>query len=270
MSKKRRKPRGWLVEKNQIDIWLDKAKYQLMAEEFQGTVNTCKRILRYLPKKEKIRAEVLGYLGNAYGMQNNFNDAYTAYREALLLDQEDSILWANYGKSCLFTIRSGKALGAFEHAVQLERDGTMADEFAEDLETARKMVKNDLKLRGPDFTLDQLIKQQDLFQDAMALLEKNIWEEAVEIFHEIINMGDCLPQTWGNLGVCLMMLKRYDEAETAFKSALEIDPEYKFAKVNLQNLADQRENPDQEFIPKTISPFEEINTRLNFIEADTD
>ena len=91
MSKKRRKPRGWLIEKNQIDIWLEKAKYQLMAEEYSGTVNTCKRILRYLPKKDKVRAEMLGYLGNAYGMQNKFNDAYKAYSEALLLDQDDSI-----------------------------------------------------------------------------------------------------------------------------------------------------------------------------------
>ncbi len=30
-------------------------------------------------------------------------------------------------------------------------------------------------------------------------------------------MGDCLPQPWGNLGICLMMQERYDEAEAALK-----------------------------------------------------
>ena len=146
----------------------------------------------------------------------------------------------------------------------------MQRSLLEDLETAKEMVKNDLKLRGPGFTLDQLIQQQDLFQDAMGLLEKNLWEEAVAMFREIIAMGDCLPQPWGNLGMCLIMLKQYDEAETALQSALEINPEYKFAKINLQNLANQRENPDIEFIPKTISPFDKINARLNFMDDDAD
>jgi Tfp pilus assembly protein PilF len=51
-------------------------------------------------------------------------------------------------------------------------------------------------------------------------------------------MGDCLPQPWGNLGICLMMQERYDEA--ALKRALVIDPRYTLAKSNLAALLEIR------------------------------
>lgn len=49
-------------------------------------------------------------------------------------------------------------------------------------------------------------------------------------------MGDCLPQPWGNLGSCLMMQERFDEAEAAWKRALEVDSTYDLAKHNLNLL----------------------------------
>ncbi|HBE29350.1 MAG TPA: hypothetical protein DDW25_10730 [Ktedonobacter sp.] len=41
---------------------------------------------------------------------------------------------------------------------------------------------------------------------------------------------------WGNLGISLMMQERYDEAETALKRALVMDPRYTLAKNNLAAL----------------------------------
>ena len=53
-------------------------------------------------------------------------------------------------------------------------------------------------------------------------------------------MGGRLPQYWGNLGVSLIMQSRYDEAETALKKAIEIDPEYILARNNLEKLPEVR------------------------------
>ena len=59
-------------------------------------------------------------------------------------------------------------------------------------------------------------------------------------------MGDCLPQPWGNLGICLMMQERYDEAEEALKRALVVDPKYTIAKNNLSLVAEiQRARPPE-------------------------
>ena len=52
----------------------------------------------------------------------------------------------------------------------------------------------EMALRGPDFTLDQLIEQEDLFQNGLQL------KEAEQAFQASIAMGDCLPQPGGNLG----------------------------------------------------------------------
>ena len=80
-------------------------------------------------------------------------------------------------------------------------------------------------LRGPHFTFDQLIAQEELFQQAVQMMAQHRWAEAEPIFRQSIAMGDVLPQPWGNLGICLLMQRQFDAAEAALRRALEIDPE---------------------------------------------
>ena len=61
-----------------------------------------------------------------------------------------------------------------------------------------------------------------------------------QAFKVSIAMGDCLPQPWGNLGLCLLMQERYNEAEAALNRALAVDPTYSIAKNNLALLAEYR------------------------------
>ena len=60
---KRKRPKGWLIDPQQIDAWLVKVADQVRDENFKGAIQTCKRILRYLPKKDPVRAETLARLG---------------------------------------------------------------------------------------------------------------------------------------------------------------------------------------------------------------
>ena len=109
-----------------------------------------------------------------------------------------------------------------------------------ELKFAREVAERTLKLRGPNFTLEQLIEQEDLFQDGLQLMEAGEWQKAEQAFQASIAMGDCLPQPWGNLGISLMMQERYDEAEAALKRALVMDPKYTLAKNNLAALPEIR------------------------------
>jgi Flp pilus assembly protein TadD len=65
-----------------------------------------------------------------------------------------------------------------------------------------------------------------------------MWREAELNFRKEIALADVLPQPQGNLGICLMMQHRLDEAETALKRALEIDGEYDLARQNLKMLSE--------------------------------
>jgi tetratricopeptide (TPR) repeat protein len=116
----------------------------------------------------------------------------------------------------------------------------MSKRIEKELKFSRMMAEKSMKLRGPNFTLDQLIEQEDLFQRGLKLMEGGEWHEAELAFQASIELGDCLPQPWGNLGICLMMQERYDEAEAALKRALVIDPRYTIAKENLQALPESR------------------------------
>jgi Tfp pilus assembly protein PilF len=121
-----------------------------------------------------------------------------------------------------------------------------------------------MELRGKDFTLDQLIEQQELFQRGNQLCGQDKWKEAEAAFRKSIEMSDCLPQPWGNLGICLVMQYRFDEAEQAYRHALQIDPRYRLAKENLKSLDYWRSRPDQKPRYQITSPFQDVKANITF------
>jgi Tfp pilus assembly protein PilF len=98
------------------------------------------------------------------------------------------------------------------------------------------LAEDERALRGPHFTLDQLIAQEELFQQAVQVMAQQRWAEAEPLFRQSIALGDVLPQPWGNLGLCLLMQRQFDAAEVALRRALEIDPSYTIARQNLAAL----------------------------------
>ena len=262
-SKKKKKkttnrPKGWLIAPKQIDAWILKASDQIRHKDYDGAIRTCKKTLIYLPKGDKVRAEVLGLMGTSYAMQKNFEESYQIFLEAVAIDKKDAYLWFNHSLSCRYTSRSGESLRSMEKAVLLEGDGDMAKEFTKELAFARKIAESELATRSEGFTLDELIEQQGYFQEGMRFSEQGNWAKAEERFRKTIDMNDCLPQPWSNLGIALQMQDRFDAAEDAYKRALEIDPKYKNAKKQLKNLKKQRAHPDTKPGYKIISPFDKM------------
>jgi Flp pilus assembly protein TadD len=239
-SKRSKHNRKFTASLSPVDKYLDLIGHQIFQGNYAEAVATCQRLLNYLPQHAQQRVDVLDQLGTAQAMLQNFPQSYAAYTEALSLDPDNAELWFNRGMASRFTSRFGRSLRDYEHAKELNIRPELAKKLGEELDFARELAGKTLKLRGPDFTLDQLIEQEDLFQDGLQLTEAGEWEEAEQAFRPSIAMGDCLPQPWGNLGICLMMQERYDEAKVALKRALVIDPRYTLAKSNLAALPEIR------------------------------
>ncbi|MCI0555148.1 MAG: tetratricopeptide repeat protein [Anaerolineae bacterium] len=267
MTKRQKKPKGWLVGKQQIDDMLAKATSQLAAQDYDGAVHTCKRILKYIPKKDKVCAETLGMMGMAYALQKKFEESYQTLSEAVRIDPEDSYILFNRGLSARFTSRTRQSLRDFEYVAVMKKDSMIAGKIKEEFELARKIALSEMKLRGKEFTLDQLIEQQELFQHGNQLSGLGKWQEAEAAFRKSIEMGDCLPQPWGNLGISLVMQNRFDEAENAYRHALKIDPRYERAKENLTALYYWREHPDEKPEYKITSPFQDVKVNITFYNA---
>ena len=224
----------------QVDNWIAVASQQIYTKDYVGAIETCQRLLGYLPQKSLQRAEVLDYLGVAQSMLQNFPESYEAHTEAISINPRDAQFWYNRGMASRYTMRIGQALRDFERAAELNTNPQLTKTFANVIKESRRLAEMALKKRGPDFTLDQLIEQEGYYQRGLKFMQTNNWEEAEQAFRLSIEMRDCMPQPWGNIGICLMMQERYDEAEAALKRALEIDPKYAIAKRNLKLLPETR------------------------------
>jgi tetratricopeptide (TPR) repeat protein len=239
-SKQSKRKKKFTASLSSVDKYLDLIGQQIFQGSYAEAVVTCERLLNYLPQHAPQRIDVLDQLGTAQAMLQNFPQSYAAYTEALSLDPTIAELWFNRGMASRFTSRFGRSLRDYERAKELNIRPELAKKLEEELKFAGELAKKTLKLRGPDFTLDQLIEQEGLFQDGLQLMEAGKWKEAEQAFQASITMGDCLPQPWGNLGISLMMQERYDEAEAALKRALVIDRRYSLAKSNLAALPEIR------------------------------
>ena len=266
MSKAQKRPNGWLVGKQQVEDWLALATQQMMRKDYDGALRACKRVLQYVPKKDKVTAEALGMIAAVYAARKEFERSYQTSTQALEINPGNAVLYYNRGLSALYTSRIGQSLRDFEQAVLLEGNGRMAAQFQEQAEFARKAVASELALRPKNFTLEQLIEQEELFQRGNQLSAQGKWQDAEECFRKSIAMSDCLPQPQGNLGICLSMQGRFDEAEAAYRRALEIEPGYERAIENLKNLNYMRAHPDEKPGYAITTPFQDAKTGIKFVK----
>lgn len=221
---------------------LGNAQDQLVQGDFAGVIKTCEPLLNYLPRQSSTRVQVLGLLGLAHGMLEQYQDSYDLFTEALTIDPTNAELWYNRGLASRYTTRFGQAVRDFERAVELGKHmGELTPRFAEELAKSRADAEEAMQLYGEDITLAQYIEREELFMQAMSSMKRSKWEEAEQSFRRLIEMGGRLSQYWGNLGVSLIMQLRYDEAEAAWNHALAIDPDYSFARNNLKKLPEIRQ-----------------------------
>lgn len=240
MSKKKKTKRENTArpktQPRELERLIDHSMRQLVAADYNGFIATAEQILRHPSASPAQRAETCAYLGGVYMQLDKHEQAFAAVNAAIKFAPNNPLHWYNLGITARYTTRFGLSQRAFEHAATLDHRGELADKLAKDIPFAHSLADTERKLRGPDFTLDQLIEQEEQFQQAVKVMAQHRWAEAAELFRQNIALGDALPQPWGNLGICLVMQRQFDAGEAALRRALEIEPEYAIARQNLAGL----------------------------------
>jgi len=248
------------------------AQHQMFQGDFAGAIDTCEPLLKVLPKRSPMRGEALALLGLAHGVLQHNQESYDRFTEALSINPTNAELWYNRGLACQLLTRVGQSVRDFEQAVALTRDDTseIARRCAEELEKSRQSVAEAMQEYGEQISLDQYIERESLFMHALQLMHKNEWNEAEKAFRQLTTMGGRLPQYWGNLGVCLTMQHRYNEAEAALKQALDIDPTYPIARDNLKKLPEVRRLGPLGVEVRNLVPAQDVEQTITFFEKSDD
>ncbi|HLG64832.1 MAG TPA: tetratricopeptide repeat protein [Ktedonosporobacter sp.] len=249
------------------------ARQQMFMGDFVGCIRTCEPLLAPLPKRSHERLEVLMLLGLAHGMLQQYQQSYDIFSEAIALEPTFAESWYNRGLACHYLARPGEAVQNFERAVELSKDepGEMARKFALQLEEGRRELQEAMLAHGTDITFEQYLEREEWFTQALRLVKQEQWHEAEGLFRQLTEMGSRIPSYWGNLGVCLLMQLRYEEAEAALKQALAVDPDYSIARDNLKKLPELRRSK-RPVGHKLINPHREAEAKqsLTLYEKDSE
>jgi tetratricopeptide (TPR) repeat protein len=251
-----------------VDKTFDLIGHLIFQGDYQQAVAHCERLLNYLPQQAQQRAEVLSQLGIAHAMLQNFRQSYEVLTEAIVLAPKNADLWYNRSTASRFALRLGQAVRDIEQAVKLNTRSELREKYNQELQLCRKLAQTSIEMRGPDFTLEQLIEQETLFQQGLQFMEAGKPEEAGQAFEASIAMSDCLPQPWGNLGICLLMQERYDEAEAALKRALVLDPQYTLAKDNLAALPEIRRTGPPRIVFNEPFQHTKLKQSIQFVKEE--
>ena len=101
-----------------------------------------------------------------------------------------------------------------------------------DFETALEKMKI-LYEKHPD--LETYLQYMDIYERANVDIDNNKYLNALEKFRKIVRTIPNHYQSWGNMGICYQILNKPEKARECLEKALQINPEYEVAKMNLEN-----------------------------------
>jgi tetratricopeptide (TPR) repeat protein len=184
---------------------------------------------------------LIGTSVTAYVALYDYQKAYEALTEILGIRPDDGEMYFYRSVIAKQTGRVGQSARDMATAYALLKETGNPKLVRETQKKMKVCAKDALKAarrRGPHFTVDQLIEQEEAYLQAIQLTYDNKWVEAEHLFRHVIEMAekDFDARPWSNVGTCLMEQGRYDEAEEALKRALKINRFYRLARNNLHAL----------------------------------
>lgn len=220
----------------------------LLALAGEGRLNESLAGLEDLYNEHPDSVSVVFGLGVWHLINEESSMALPWFEKAIELDPEFAEAWCNKGMAHkelsldgTDSRNIGLMLEAFQQAIHL-----WGENENDVLEAAREIVQAfTLEAEDCGITLDTYIEACLVFAEGMDRMDEGKWEAGLEEMGKTAGLNPKSYQAYGNMGLCLINLKRIDEAREKLQAALGISPGYAPAKHNLESI----EGYDDEHLP---------------------
>ena len=215
--------------------------WQAVAE---GRSEEAEGLFRSLLERDGQDAEAWHGLGVSLYQQGAREEAYEALRRSVALAGDRMEAWHALAQAADARGYTLEALEAAQEALRLARVQGYPPALVRGLEaTVRGLQQGVARLLhafglGEDSpeARERLRQAFDAYRRGVDALRAGRVREAVDALQESLQHAPQNPRAWSNLGVAHMMAGRRDDAEAAFRRALELDPTYEPARFNLEKL----------------------------------
>ena len=203
------------------------------AEDWNGMLAHCKRWTESAPED----AIAQFFLGVAYGNLGHYDDAISAYREALRINPEDAYAWFNLGNAYRNLDRYDDAISAYREALRINPEdaeawNNLGFAYGElyHYDDAISAYREALRINPEE--------AESWYNFGLAYYNLDRYDDAIAAYREALKINPEHANAWNNLGTAYDDINRYDDAIAAFREALRINPEYAYAWYNLGNTYD--------------------------------
>jgi Flp pilus assembly protein TadD len=235
----------WPVDLSKWDAQFSRGMTLLEAGRTHEAEREMRELLADSPIGSPVRAEACFGLGTVYTRLEEYEQAYLLFKEATELDGGRYDYWHNLAMACIHRLRPYEAEAAWLKCLQHNPDEEALRMVRSGLDVIEQAARTRI-LANPEVTHEALVTQERVFDAGLKALESNDAMLAVEHFRQCVAIDPMHCQSWGNLGMSLLKMNQLEEGEHALEQALKIDPEYQFARFNLESLRRLRESPNAE------------------------
>ena len=250
---------------------IGQARLLIASEQTDAALKNLDRVRSVLSRKASPRqlAEAHNLAGNLYLAARRFNEAESALGSAVSLERDNLKYHLDFGDLCLRVAKPKKALEEFKFAERLDpksigaligvaRAMLMDDNAVQanlKLTDAKQQAGKDPRLHYWIGRTSEALLQEDkaiiAFQNAIQLgpkfldpyvalarlyLRHNQGEQARKVLERIKTFAEDSPEADNSFGELEAWEKHFDRAEASFRKALQTNPDFVDARLNLANV----------------------------------
>lgn len=218
------------LDENMAEAYITIAMYYAFAQkDYDKGLDFIQKALLVEPQLSRVYLSI----GTICLAQNRHDEAIQNFDLCLKLDSQNSEAWNNKGATYSCMKKYKEAMACFNKALNIKPDYVTSLINRADI---KRNIYSDYNAAIKDYTRvielynPKNLNHADYLMEALSRREycyflKGKWQKALEDADRVLQTGNKPVDLIRRKGLCLLNLKRYDEAIEVFNTALEVKPD---------------------------------------------